>query len=126
MPDFKPANWAVTASLYTRRPVREINPAHLATTPWEETFSEFPISPMRLIVLASFFNQSKKFLIPRRTEQWRFRETAPFYERLASDKLFHLTQHAPVNGRITDDAFAFVRFGLPRFKLWFDQRRNPT
>ena len=89
-------------------------------SPLQETFSEFPTSPTRLIALARLFNQRKKFFVAGGSEQGRFRHAAPNHFRLPANEFRKLIQHPGVNRRIGDHAPAFVRFGLPRFELRLD------
>src|SRR5438105_4516183 len=98
----------------------------LLTTEAQETFSEFPISPTRLMLSAILFNQNKKFLIPGRAGNRRLGHVAPVNTGLASHEFFQLAQDALVDDRIPDDACAAVHLGLAGLELWFDQRDDLT
>src|ERR1035437_358145 len=121
-----PASCAVAGSLKTFRPAARISRAAFCTVRAKETFSEFPTSPMRLILSASFFNQCQKFFVACRAEQRRFRDAAPAQPCLLRHKFFQLAQHALMHRRIGDDARALVRLGLACLELRFDQRDDFT
>src|SRR6185312_14811580 len=111
-------------------------------SPEEETAVRKPSPPMlmprmgvcrpaisratRLILSASFFNQHQKFFITRRSQQRRFGDAAPAQSRIARDKLLQFAQHALVNRRVRNHAFALVDFRFARFKLRFNQRHDVT
>src|ERR1700709_1063528 len=100
--------------------------AALPRAPAQETFSEFPMSPTRLILSASFFKQHQKFFVSRRPEQRRFRDPAPVQDRFPRDKLLQLAQHPLMNRRVGDDSLTFIHLGLARFELRFDERDDVT
>ena len=80
------ASVAVSPSTTALRPARRMSCAALRRISAQAAFSEFPISPMRLILSAYFFNQHQKFLVARRAEQRRFRHTAPVQTVLRGGK----------------------------------------
>jgi hypothetical protein len=92
----------------------------------DETFSELPMRPTRLIFWASFFNQSQEFFVARRSQQRRFRHAAPRQLRLLRHEIFDFTQHPRMDGGVGDDAAAFVGLGFARLKLGFDQRNDSS
>src|SRR5881296_2794164 len=97
----RPASVAVAMSVKTVRPELRINSAASCTRVRQDGFSEFAISPMRL--LPNLFNQHQKFLIPGRAEQRRFGVANPLdwsFEFL--DPLTQFTQHPLMDGRIAN------------------------
>src|SRR5271154_1713201 len=108
------ASDAASPSTNALRPARWMNRAALRMMAALAGLSGLPMSPMRLILSACFFNQHQKFFVARRAEQRRFRHAAPLQIILRGDKLFQFLQHAFVDGRIADDAAAFVHFRLAR------------
>src|SRR6266404_6631060 len=91
-----------------------------STTPAQETFSEFPITPTDLILSGNLFNQRQEFLIAGRSAQRRFRDPRPAQARLAGHEFFELVQHPLVNGRVPDYSGAAVGFSLASFELGLD------
>src|ERR1035438_743601 len=96
------------------------------TTVAPETFSEFPISPTRLILLARVFNQHQEFFIACGTKQRGLDDAAPPQTTAGGDELVQLAQHALVNRGITNSARSSVGFGLSSFKRRFDEGKDFT
>src|SRR6266705_1869267 len=90
------------------------------TAPAQETFSEFPITPTRLMVSANVFNHCQEFLIAGRPRHRRLGESPPAQARLGRDEFLQLAQYALVNRCVTNHAGAFVGLSLSGFELWFD------
>src|SRR5882724_4435249 len=118
------ASVAMSPSTTALRPVLWMSRAALRMIAAHEALSEFPMRPMRFILSACFFNQHQKFFVSRRAEQRRFRHAAPVQIILSGDKCFQFLQHALMHGGIRDHAPAFVRLGLARLELRFDERDN--
>src|SRR5437899_332985 len=85
------ARRAVSPLLRTLRPVAAIRRDALLTAEAQEDFSEFPISPMRLILSDDLFNQHQKFFVSCRAEKGRLSESKPLHYFLAGDETFQLT-----------------------------------
>src|SRR5664279_4011707 len=90
------------------------------TTVAPKTFSEFPISPTRLILSARVFNQHQEFFIACGTSQRGFDDAEPPQAAAGGDELVQLAQHALVNRWITNYARSPIGFGLASFELRFD------
>ena len=117
---FKRATRAVAASLYILRPAAAIKRAARFTASALETFSEFPISPTRLILSARAFNQHQEFFITGGAQHRGFGDAEPPQAPASGDEQVQLAQHALVNCRIANHARTPVSFGLAGFELRFD------
>src|ERR1043165_6439164 len=98
----KPASSAVMVSLYSPRPAAVTRRAACLTAPAQETFSEFPIKPTRLILSANLFNQHQEFFVACRTQERRLRDAAPRQARLFSYEFIQLAPHPLVDRRSPD------------------------
>src|SRR5208337_1009153 len=102
------------------RPAASIRRAAAFTASAAETFSEFPISPTRLILSAKPFNQHQELFVAGRAKDRGVGDAQPPQGRAGSDKLIQLAQYAIVNRRVTNHAGAPICLGLASFELRFD------
>src|ERR1035441_10548533 len=119
---FKRASRIVAGSLYILRPAATIRLAARLTATAPETFSEFPISPTRLILSARALNQHQEFFVASGAKHRGFGDAQPPQVAAGGDELVQLAQHALVNCRIADYARTPVSLGLAGFELRFNQR----
>src|SRR5512140_1437005 len=123
---FSPVHSAVVTSANTLRPARATIRAASLTMEAQAAFSELPISPTRLILSASSFKQSQKFLIARRPQHRRFREPAPRDARQRFDKFLRFPQHPLVNRRIPYDTGPSIGLSLAGLELRFNECNDFT
>ena len=81
---------------------------------------------MRLILLASFFNQHQKFFIARRAKQRRRDHATPAQVLPGRDKGLQFLKHSFMDGRVANHTRASVRFRSAGFELRFKERDDFT
>src|SRR5579862_4656137 len=112
-----PAHCAVTGSVWSFLPAALIKRAASLTTPAQDTFSELPTTPTRLILSPKFFKECQELSIARRSN-YRGRGSAdPAQFCQGVNKLSQITQYSPVNFRVPNHARAFIGLRFTRLEL---------
>src|SRR5271157_6062815 len=122
----KPAMRAVCWSATTPRPARAMRAAARKTRSRLAALSKLAIRPIFRNVSGFFFKQNQEFLVGRRPQKRRGGFAAPMQGGSGAGKLLQFTQDAGVDGRVRDDAGAFVGLGLASFELRFHEGEDST